>query len=794
MIGETVYHYKILDKIGEGGMGVVYRAEDIKLRRTVALKFLSPTSFLHGSTRERILKEARAAASLDHQNICAIHEVEEIDDKLFIVMAFCEGSTLGTLLRDERPGLEKTLDILIQIADGLGAAHEQGIVHRDIKPANVIVSVKGKVKIMDFGLAKQSGAETRSMTRAGAGTLAYMSPEQVRGDHIDQRSDIWSLGVLSYQMLTGHMPFEGDYDASILYGIANEPHRPAIDLFPDILPEINAIIERALEKSPDDRYDTMEQMRNDLIQARIFLFGDPETVMTGKGLFQGGKHIFGWRITSLLAFSASAILLFFIIRHLITDGDQYRSRPAERELAAGADTPRPGTPSEADNFFNRGSTLYRTGNQPSGIRLIEQALEIDPEHINALKTLAVFYGWSGGDSGKAAELIARAKRIAKSRANTTELTECNAIESKVLHMWDKAVKDYGELYQARPDKVKIPIEIGYILSKYIGDFEGALEQFALFFRIDPDNISGRHGQAYNYTGTALLYSGDYYGAIDAYRRYQEEVPDSPDPYTSMANANLFAGRYEEAYRLYSSLLANDDPGFTVHEGLGRTCIETGRLREANEHFHRYLGSVSGGQKVNGHLQLARIYLIQKDRGSFDREMDRIDRIDPESAQACWLRGVRFITIDGDIEKARGELIRLTALMEKPFAFDETSRHEHLRGLILISERRTMGAFEALENAVRRSPREFIFFGREYARILLYAGRTDKAIDECLSLARYNPDDPQLLMLLCRAKSLKGDMISSKAYYDRTLEILAGADEDFVPLKEFEAEFKKHDSM
>jgi serine/threonine protein kinase/Flp pilus assembly protein TadD len=783
MIGETVYHYRILEKIGEGGMGVVYKAEDIKLRRTVALKFLSPTSVFHGSTRERIMKEARAAASLDHQNICAIHEVEELDDRLFIVMAYCEGKTLGRLVRDGRPRMEKTLNILIQIAAGLGAAHEHGIVHRDVKPANIIVSDKGRVKIMDFGLAKQSGAETMTMTMAGAGTLSYMSPEQVRGDRVDQRSDIWSLGVLAYEMLTGRRPFEGDYDASILYGIANEPHTPAIEIAPDIPREINTIIERSLAKSPDDRYGTMEEMRDDLVQARDLLFGEPETAMAVKRFFPGGRHIFGWKITSLLALSVSAVLLLFIIRYMIADEQRVPIEPDITERASG-----PEASSDADIFYEQGSALYKTGNQPKGIRLIEQALEVDPEHIDALKTLAVFYDW-GGDSKKAAELIAKAKNIAKRKGSTIELMECSAIESKVLHMWDKAVKDFGELFDARPDKVGIPIEIGYILSKYIGDFDRALEQFDLFFRIDPENKSGRHGQAHNYTGTALLYSGDFKGAVEAYERYRDEVPDSPDPVTSMANANLYFGNYEEAYRLYSSLLALDDPGFTVHEGLGKTCMEIGRIREANEHLHRYLGSVSfRGHKVNGHLMLAWIYLMQRDGESFDREMDNIDEIDPESIQACWLRGVRSITLDEDIDAARGELIRMTALMEKPFAFDETSRHEHLRGLILLAEGRGTGAVEALDKAVRKSPREFFFFGKERIRVLLSAGKTQQATDRGLALARYNPNDPMLLMLLCEANFLCRDMVSAREYYSRALGSLAGADGDYLPLIEFRKEY------
>ncbi|MCK4549014.1 MAG: serine/threonine protein kinase, partial [Candidatus Krumholzibacteria bacterium] len=445
MIGETVYHYRILDKIGEGGMGVVYRAEDINLRRTVALKFLSSSSVMHGSTRERIMKEARAAASLDHQNICAIHEVEELDEKLFIVMAYCEGRTLGTLIRDEKPGLEKSLSILIQIADGLCAAHEAGIIHRDIKPANVIVSDKGKVKIMDFGLAKLSSAETKSMTMAGAGTLAYMSPEQVRGDHIDPRSDIWSLGVLMYQMLTGQRPFEGDYEASVLYNIVNEPHVPALKVVPDIPPQIGAIIERALQKSPADRYGSMEEMHNDLVKLRNFLFGEPETVMTQRGFFPGAKHIFGWKLTSVFALSASVVLVFFVIRYIISGGDSDSIDPVGSQLATADDSSSQESSSKANTLYERGRALYNTGNQPKGILLIEQALEIDSEHFEALITLAVYYYWAG-DSKKAKTFAARAGKVVIRRGTYESLILVNAVEATIEHNWVKAVEGYKSWY------------------------------------------------------------------------------------------------------------------------------------------------------------------------------------------------------------------------------------------------------------------------------------------------------------------------------------------------------------
>jgi serine/threonine protein kinase len=268
MIGKTISHYKILEKLGEGGMGVVYKAQDTKLKRTVALKFLPPELTRDAEAKERFIREAQAASALEHPNICNIHEINETEDgQLFIVMACYEGKTLKQKLADGPLPVEQAVNIATWIAQGLARAHEEGIVHRDIKPANIIITHRNEVKILDFGLAKLAGQARLTKDTSTLGTVAYMSPEQVSGKEVDHRADIWSLGVVLYEMLTGQPPFEGDYEQAIIYTILNEEPKPLIPPASgrtEFSMEVEGIVNKALIKNPSERYQHTENLLDDL--------------------------------------------------------------------------------------------------------------------------------------------------------------------------------------------------------------------------------------------------------------------------------------------------------------------------------------------------------------------------------------------------------------------------------------------------------------------------------------------------------------------------------------------------
>jgi serine/threonine protein kinase/predicted negative regulator of RcsB-dependent stress response len=591
MIGQTISHYRIIEKLGGGGMGVVYLAEDTRLDRKVAIKFLPAEVATDERAKQRLLREAKTAATLDHPNICSIYEVGEEDSHSFIILQYIEGETLAARLKRHLPDLREALAIATQVADALNEAHGRGIIHRDIKPENIMLTTRNQVKVLDFGLAKVvrdssvMGADTASMLSIPGmvmGTVPYMSPEQVRGEELDSRSDIFSFGTVLYELLSGRRPFEAKSSAEVISAIlTTQPPPISRSSLGHSGSGEEQLIRKCLEKDAALRYQTMGDLIPDLQQIRReYETGQvtPRSVTTVKPKAIGDKggrsrvSRLGLVLTSLALVLAAAGVWFFSLRSL-------KRTPAAAVMSSNA---------VAYDAYMRGKVNVgseNSDNNNAAIKLFEQSVAADPNFAAAYAELARAYTIKARYSGTAAEkqkLYEDAEvDVEKALAIDPNLAEGHFARGLIL--WtpykrfphEQAIQSYRRAIELNPNFDEAHHQLGFIYL-HIGLLDKAQQEIEKALAINSSNTLARYR-----LGVINMCRAKYEEAFQIFNSTPRDMnPSLLAFYTS--NALFRLGRNEEASEIIEKFFKDypKDEGGAVTSVKAMMLAKAGKKREA----------------------------------------------------------------------------------------------------------------------------------------------------------------------------------------------------------------------
>ena len=591
MIGQTISHYRIIEKLGGGGMGVVYLAEDTRLDRKVAIKFLPAEVATDERAKQRLLREAKTAATLDHPNICSIYEVGEEDSHSFIILQYIEGETLAARLKRHLPDLREALAIATQVADALNEAHGRGIIHRDIKPENIMLTTRNQVKVLDFGLAKVvrdssvMGADTASMLSIPGmvmGTVPYMSPEQVRGEELDSRSDIFSFGTVLYELLSGRRPFEAKSSAEVISAIlTTQPPPISRSSLGHSGSGEEQLIRKCLEKDAALRYQTMGDLIPDLQQIRReYETGQvtPRSVTTVKPKAIGDKggrsrvSRLGLVLTSLALVLAAAGVWFFSFRSL-------KRTPAAAVMSSNA---------VAYDAYMRGKVNVGSenpDNNNAAIKLFEQSVAADPNFAAAYAELARAYTIKARYSGTAAEkqkLYEDAEvDVEKALAIDPNLAEGHFARGLIL--WtpykrfphEQAIQSYHRAIELNPNFDEAHHQLGFIYL-HIGLLDKAQQEIEKALAINSSNTLARYR-----LGVINMCRAKYEEAFQIFNSTPRDMnPSLLAFYTS--NALFRLGRNEEASEIIEKFFKDypKDEGGAVTSVKAMMLAKAGKKREA----------------------------------------------------------------------------------------------------------------------------------------------------------------------------------------------------------------------
>ena len=675
-------HYRILERLGGGGMGEVYKCEDLRLKRIVALKFLPERLTRDQLAKERFMLEAQTASSLDHRNICTIHEIDETEDgQLFIVMACYDGETLKSRIEHRRVTVDEAIDIAMQVAEGLGQAHHRGIVHRDVKPANIMVTSDGTAKIVDFGLAKLDRQSTLTMQGTLLGTVAYMSPEQARGYAIDQTTDIWSLGVVLYEMLAGQRPFRSDFDQGVVYGIVHEEPQPVSAVRPDLPPGLEAIVAKAMAKRSADRYQSMAEL---IVNLRILRSGTATGQTLTTTISRGGVP-------------RSIAVMPFLDLSAEKDQEYFCDGMAEELISAlskivGLNV---AARTSAFAFKGKGQDVQTIGQQLRVTHVLEGSVRKAGDRLRiTAQLIAVRDGyqlWSERYDRQMTDVFAIQDDIARSITQTLK-----------VKLGDQTT---GQLFNRRADNLEayhLYLKGQFFWNqRHKGGLRRALECYHQAIAIEPTYALAYAGIASSYVtlGAFTYLSPDeaFPRAKAAAERALEIDEGLADAHTALGTlALLYDRNWQKARQAHARALELDPEYSTGHSWYSWCLIAVGRVDDAIAEQKKALSidplSLMINTLVGAVLYHARRYGEARD------QLVRTIEMDPNFGTARSYLGLVYEAL-GEHEQAIAQLERARELMDLPMvlanlahAYAVSGRQREARALLAELEAATTSRF------------------------------------------------------------------------------------------------------
>jgi serine/threonine protein kinase/Tfp pilus assembly protein PilF len=632
MIGKEISHYRILEKLGEGGMGVVYKAEDKNLKRTVALKFLPPQLTRDPQAKQRFVREARAASTLDHANICTIYEIDEAEEQTFMAMACIEGQTLKEKIESEPMELDEVTGLAIQVAEGLREAHEKGIVHRDIKSENIMVTPRGQAKIMDFGLARLTGETRLTKTGMTMGTVAYMSPEQGRGEEIDHKSDIWSLGVVMYEMLAGRLPFCADYEAAVVYAILNEDPKPVTELRPDVPIELEHIIVRATEKNPDERYQNAGELLADLTA----LSRDEEVAAAKprpKAAKPIGKSIAVLPFASLSDSKEDEYFSDGTTEDIITQ----LSKIGELKVISRTSVMK---------YKNSDKTVREIGRELSVATVLEGSVRRAGDRVRIVSQLVDArtdeHLWAETYDREMKDIFAIQSDVAQKIATALKAKLSSSVIMRLERKPTENLEAYDYYLKGR--------EYYYRYRKQ--DNENAIELFKKALELDPDyalayaGLGDAYGQRTGRFGLEAKWAD---AALEASEKAIEIDPACSEAYKAMGLANMVKGKRHDALKAYHKAVELNPNDFLTIGNIGTTNFALGEYGEALKWSKK--GVTLSPTFAFAYSNVGYVYMSLDDYDEAEQWFSKALELQPDLIYAHR----EFITmyiVKGDHEKAR----------------------------------------------------------------------------------------------------------------------------------------------